>query len=143
MIIDSQLLFSNEQTITSTAASTNVVDLGAVRNLGVGEDLYLVVGVDVAMDDSGSDSTLAVTIETDDNEGFNSATVAQSIGTFSALSVAGTRLVAKLQPDKINERYMRLKYTPGTGDLSAGKFTAFLAKDIQAFTAYADGITIS
>lgn len=143
MIIDHQNLFSDAQAVTADAASTNLIDLGAVRNLGVGENLYVVVQVDVTMDDASDDSTCTVTVESDDAAAFSSATTRQTIGTFAATSAAGTRLVARLQPDVINERFIRLKYTMANGDLSAGSFTAFLVKDLQAYTSYADNITIS
>jgi hypothetical protein len=143
MIFDAHNQFSDAQAVTATAASTNLLDLGAVRNLGAGENLYVAVVCDVAMTDSGSDSTLTVTVETDDNASFSSATTAQTVGTFAALSAIGTSLIARLSPTAINERYMRLKYTTANGDLSTGSFTAFLVKDVQNYTSYADGLTIS
>ncbi len=143
MILDAALLFDNNVAHLTTEAGTDYIDFGAIRNMGVGEPLYFFIVVTTAFTDSGSDSTMTITLETDDNTSFSSATTAQTIGTFSALSAIGTRLVARLQPDKINERYLRVKYTVANGDLSTGKFTAGLVKDIQAFTAYADAITIS
>ena len=143
MYIDAHNLFSDAQAITADAASTNLIDLGAIRNIGVGQPLYVVIVCDVAMTDASSNSTCTVTVETDDNASFSSATTAQTIGTFAALSAAGTRKVALIQPDAVNERYMRLKYTMANGDLSTGSFTAFLTQNIDAYTSYADGITIS
>jgi uncharacterized protein YdbL (DUF1318 family) len=143
MYQDAHNQFSSAQAVTATAASTNLIDLGAIRNMGVGENLYLVVVCTTAMTDAGSDSTLAVTVETDDNSSFSSATTTQTIGTFAAVSAAGTKLVARIQPDQMNERYVRLKYTPANGNLTTGSFTAFITHDIDAYTSYADGITIS
>jgi uncharacterized protein YdbL (DUF1318 family) len=108
MYQDAHNQFSSAQAVTATAASTNLIDLGAIRNMGVGENLYLVVVCTTAMTDAGSDSTLAVTVETDDNSSFSSATTTQTIGTFAAVSAAGTKLVARIQPDQMNERYVRL-----------------------------------
>lgn len=99
MYVDAELQFSDAQAVTASAASTNIVDLGSPRNIGVGCELYLVCAVTTAMTDAGSDSTITVILETDDNDSFSSATTAQTIGTFAATSAAGTRLVAKLQPD--------------------------------------------
>ena len=70
MILDTQLEFSDAQAVTATAVSTNVVDLSSVRDIGVGEELYIRIGVVVAMTDAGSDSTIAVTLETDDAAAF-------------------------------------------------------------------------
>lgn len=143
MYVDAQLLFDEQSEHLTAGASTNVIDFNEARNMGVGQELYLVVVVTEAMTDAGSDSTMAVTVETDDNEGFSSATVAQTIGTFPATSAVGTRLVARLQPDKIDEQYARLAYAPANGDLSTGKFTAFITNTIDAYKSYADNITIS
>lgn len=143
MYVDKENLYSDAQAVTSDVASTNLIDHKAVRDLGTGQDVYVVVLIDVTMDDSGDDSTCTVTIETDDSDAFGSATTAQTIGTFAAVSAAGSVLVAKLQPGAINERYSRLKYTMANGDLSAGTFTAFLTTDIHKWVAYAKGYTIS
>jgi len=143
MIIDSQNLFSDEQAVTAAAASTNLIDLGTERRPGTGENLYIVAQVDEAFTDAGSDSTLLVELESDDNVAFSSPTVRQTIGTFAALAAAGSRLIARYAPETLNERFIRLKYTPANGNLSTGKVTAFVTKDIQAFTAYPDGFTIS
>lgn len=143
MIIDSQLQFSDSQAVTATAASTNLIDFGAIRDMGVGRNLYVVVLCTVAMTDSGSDSTLACTLETDDNSSFSSATTTQTIGTFSAVSAAGTKIVARLNPLQANERYLRVKYTPANGNLTTGSFSAFIVSDADLYTSYADGLTIS
>jgi len=143
MFRDREAQFSGAQAVTAAAASTDYLNLGAIRNLGVGTPIYLVVTCDVAMTDSGSDSTLAVILETDDNASFSSATLAQTVGTFPATSAIGTRLVVALQIDKINEKFLRVYYTPANGNLSAGSFTAFLTPNIDAYTNYADAITIS
>lgn len=143
MFLDAHNLFDDNAQHLTTEASTNLIDLGSARNIGVGEDIYFVIQVDTAFTDSASNSTMAITLETDDNASFSSATTAQTIGTFAALSAAGTRLIAKLQPDAINERYLRVKYTVANGDLSTGKFTSFLTTGIDAITAYPSGFTIS
>lgn len=143
MILDNLLLLSDAQAVTAAAASTNSVDFSQIRNIGVGEDLYLVVACTTAMTDSGSDSTLAVTIETDDNSSFSSATTSATVGTFAALSAAGTQLVYRIPAGVMNERYMQLRYTPSGGNLTTGSFDAFITHDVQQYTSYADNITIS
>ncbi len=143
MILDAHNLFSDAQAITATAASTNLIDLSSIRDIGVGRELYLIVIVDVAFTDAGSDSTIAVTIETDSTAAFGSAATIQTIGTFAALAAIGTRLVARLAPDASWEQFIRLKYTAANGDLSTGSLTAALILDLQAFTAYAIGYTVS
>lgn len=144
MYVDAQLTFSDAQAVTATAASTNYVDTGPLfsgnlgRNLGVGDRLYIVVSCDVAMTDSSSDSTIAVTLQTDDNTSFSSATTLLTIGTFAALSAVGTALVAPL-PIGAYERYIRLYYTAANGDLTTGSYTASIVKDISQWTSTAQG----
>jgi hypothetical protein len=143
MILDAQNLFSDEQAITVTAASSNIIDLGVERRIGTGEPLHVDVLLDEAMTDAGSDSTITVTLESDDNSGFASPAVVATIGTFAALSAAGTRKLLIIPPDVSTERFIRLNYTVANGALTTGKVTAFVALGIDAYRSYADNITIS
>lgn len=143
MILDKELLFDDSAAHLTTEASTNYVDLAAVRRLGNGRPIYFFAIVDTAFTDSSSNSTMTLTLETDDNTSFSSATTAQTVGTFAALSAIGTRLAVALQLDTINERYLRLKYTVANGDLTTGAFTAGLVLDVQLWDAYASGFSIS
>jgi hypothetical protein len=143
MIADAQNLYADDQAITATAVSENVIDHGVARNLGVGERIWLIVIVTVAFTDAGSDSTVAVTLETDDNVGFGSATVTKTLGTFAALSAVGTRFAVPLGVDEIDEQFSRLNFTVAGGSLTTGSLWAALVKDIGAFTAYPDNITIT
>lgn len=142
MFVDGELLFSNEQAVTAAAASTNALDLGAVRDIGVGKQLYVVVVVTEAMTDASSNSTLAVALETDSTDTFT-PDVTRTLFTFPALSAVGTAKFAPIGPDDMNLRYAQLKYTPANGDLSTGKFTAFITADIQKYKAYPDNVTIT
>ena len=143
MIIDAQLLFSDEQAITATAASTNIIDLGEERRIGTGEPLYLVASLDEAMADAGSDSTITVTLESDSTSAFSSPATVMTLGTFAATSAAGTALKGVLPPDVPTERFIRLNYTVANGNLSAGKVTAEIVKSVDAWRAYPDAVTIS
>ena len=137
---DQNLTFdSNAQQLT-TAASTNIVDLNTVRNIGAGTPVYVESLVRTAMADSGSDSTMTLTVETDDNTSFSSATTVQTIGTFAATSAAGTKLSVALQVSDLYERYIRVKYTVANGNLTAGKFSTYLTATPESNTQYADGI---
>ena len=144
MIMDSQLLFSDEQAVTAAADSTNVVDLGVARDIGI-SDLWLFLLVTETMDDTGDDSTLAVTLVTDDNAALSSDSVVMSLVTIPALTAAGTIYFWRIPTEILvaYERYLALAYTPGNGNLSAGKFTAGIVKDIQHWTAFASGFSVS
>ena len=143
MILDKQLVFSDAQAVTASANSSNILDLSAIRDVGTGENLYLVVVCVVAMTDGSSNSTVAVTLASDDNESLSTPTTRMTIGTFAALSAAGTRFVARLQPEVLGiERYLGVVYTVANGDLTTGSFDAFICHDVDLSKAYADGVTI-
>jgi hypothetical protein len=111
--------------------------------MGVGDHTYAVALVTTAFTDGSSDSTLEVKLQSDNDVAFGSVDSEQILGTFSALAAAGSKLVAQLQVDKINSRYLRGYYTPANGNLTTGAVSLFLVKDIDAITAYANGYTIA
>lgn len=144
MILDELNMLSNAQAITATAVSTNSIDLGAADiDLGSGENLYVHLNVDTAFTDSGSDSTVTVTLHTDDDPALGSGTDVQTLGTFAALSAAGTKIIARIQPNLTLLRYVGVKYTLANGNLTTGAISAYVAKDVDTSKAYADNITIS
>lgn len=144
MYVDSQLLFCDALAITSAVGSTNTLDLSAIRDIGSGRPLFLVVTVDVAMTDGSSNSTLAVAIEGDSTTTIT-PDATQDVLTIPAVSAAGAIFIVALSPTlaPLQYRYIRLKFTPANGDLTTGSFTAFLALDVQNYKSYADNITIS
>ncbi len=142
MMYDKHLTFGTDQAVTATAASTDIVDLGVVRDIGNGEPLELVVLCTEAATAAGA-ATVTFTFETDDNSGFSSAaTLAATTAIGKASLTAGTEVLRVKVPLGV-ERYLRMNYTVATGPLTAGKFTAFLAEERQANTAYASGFTVS
>ena len=143
MYFDAQNLYSEDQAIVATAVSTNRINHGAARQLGIGEPMWLAVFLTVAMTDAGSDSTVTVTLETDTLTAFPSATITVTLPVFPAVSPVGTRRLHRLGEGDINEQFSRLRYTVAGGDLSTGSFFSALTKDIDAFTAYARGYTVS
>lgn len=144
MYVDGQLLFSDAQAVTAAAASTNTVDLGIARDIGTGQDLYVVVVCDVAMTDGSSDSTLDVILYGDSTTTFT-PDAQQTLFQFPALSAAGTVKYAKLDPGSapLQYQYIQLYYSPNNGNLTTGSFTAFITTDVQKYASYANGYTIS
>lgn len=148
MFMDSDLLFSDAQAVTATAASTNYYDTGPLftgntgRNLGVSE-LYFSISVDVAMTDSGSDSTIAVSLETDDNTSFSSIATVATLVTIPALTAAGTKYFVKvpIATTVPYERYLQIKYTTANGNLTTGSFTVALVKNIDNWTSYVSAVS--
>lgn len=142
MILDGQNLLSEDQVITASAGSSNCIDLSEIRDIAIGEQLFAVFVVTEAFTDGSSDSTVAVTLQVDDNSSFTSATDAQVIGTFGALSAIGARLVVPLALDVLIEQYLRAYYTVANGNLSTGKIFGFITKDVYAVRNYASGFLV-
>lgn len=144
MYVDSQLQLSDAQAVTASADSTNLIDFSIARDIGTGENLYLVTVVDVALTDSGSDSTVAVTIQGD-----STATITPDASlvayTIPAVAAAGSVYYHKLDPGSapLQYRYVNVNYAVSGGDLTTGSFTTFLTTDIQKVTNYASGFTVS
>ncbi|MNJ23103.1 hypothetical protein D3C77_174810 [compost metagenome] len=148
MYVDKQAEFSDSQAVTATAISTNVYDLfpignsvnsNIVRDIGVGEDVYLVVQVDTTAAAAGA-ATVVITLESSAAAGLTSSTVHFTSATYAIADLAGGKtLIAVKLPAGSYQRYVGVRYTVGTGPLTAGAFSAFFAKDIQAFRAYVKG----
>ena len=83
MFLDGQNLYSDAQALTATAASTNLIDHGSDRDLGIGEPLVAVIVVDVALDDTNADETYSAVVQTDDNSSFSSAA---TVATFPTMT---------------------------------------------------------
>ena len=130
MIIDYNLQFSDAQSVTADAASTNIIDLGSDRDIGVGEDMKIALNFDVAM--GGTSPTLAVLVQTDDNSSFSSATTVLTSRSIASAAIGDT-LVLGL-PDT-NERYVRLYYDVG-GTSPTMTLSASVVKDAQQWQSY-------
>lgn len=144
MYVDAQLLLSDAQAVTASADSTNTIDLSSVRDIGTGKSLYMVTVCDVAMTDSGSDSTVTVALQGDSTTTITpDATF--NLYSFAATSAAGTVKYAKLDPDSgpLQYRYINVNYTVANGNLTTGSFTTFITTDIAKYESYANGYTIS
>jgi hypothetical protein len=122
--VDAQNLYSDAQALTVTAVSTNIIDHGQDRNLGIGTPLDVVVTIDVAAAGGG---TLTITLQTDDNAAFSSAaTVATTAAIAAATLVAGYQLIIPVPPDTLMERFSRLNYTLAT--MTGITVTSFLTQ---------------
>ncbi|EPM1357917.1 Bbp16 family capsid cement protein [Klebsiella pneumoniae] len=147
MYLDKQAEFSDSQAVTATAISTNVMDLNTAFNynagvdIGTGEDVYLVVQVDAAAAAAGA-ATVQVTLESSAAAGLTSSTVHFTSANYALTDLtAGKTLFSVKLPSGTYLRYLGVRYTVGTGPLTAGSFSAFLVKDVEAWRAYARNYT--
>jgi hypothetical protein len=126
MILDAQQKFSDAQALTASAASTNSIDLIAARDLFAGEDLVVLISVDVAADVADANETYAFALQTDDNSGFSSPTTLASRTIAGAELTAGSKHTIPVPAEADVEQYIRLSYTLG-GTTPSITVTAFLA----------------
>jgi hypothetical protein len=126
MLFDQQLLFSDAQSVTATANSTNILDTAGPRDPGAGETLQLVVMVTEAAAAAGS-ATVEFVLETASDAAFTSPAQLFSSGAVgkAALTLGARTVSASVPPGA--QRYLRVAYRVTNGPLTAGKFTAGLA----------------
>lgn len=121
MIFDSTFLFSDNQAITATANSENTIDLGVTRDIGKGVPIPLRIQV---TEDFAGLTDLTVSVESGNNEPLPSAPViATSPPIPVAELVAGAEFTIQYMPVG-TFRYIRLKYTVGGTNATAGAVTA-------------------
>lgn len=143
MILDKDNLFSDEQALTATAASENVIDLGDARDMGNGEPIELLVVVNETFDSAADGATLTIAVQTDDVEGFGSPTTVQESVTIAEADLAAGEQVFKVKLASADyQRYLRLNYTVGTEDFTAGSLTAGLILDRQNYKTYPSGFSV-
>jgi hypothetical protein len=138
-MLDRQNLFSNDQSITASANSTDVIDLGSSsRDVGAGETNNVLVQVTEAFNNLTS---LTVTLQTASTENFASP-VQLNAGTIALASlVVGAKFSIGAIPRGVL-RYLRLAYTVIGSAPSTGKITAGVAVDgsSQDTVIYADAL---
>lgn len=128
MYIDKALQVSNEQAVTASAASTDVIDFGQVNpDLGMCDQCNMVITTDEAATAAGAATVTFSVQDSADNSTFADVAVTAAIG--KATLVAGYQHVIPM-PTKLR-RYCRVYYTVGTGPLTAGKFSAQVVTGIQ------------
>lgn len=142
MILDKNLQFSDAQAVTTTAVSTNTVDLGTTERQR-GEPIFVDFSVDTAATAAGA-ATVTFQIVTDDNAALSSpAVVAATAAIGKATLVAGYRISLPVPPGIALERYLGVQYTVATGPLTAGAFSANMMLDDQLDHSFPAAITYS
>lgn len=146
-MLDKQNEFSDSQAVTVTAISTNVIDTMAgfgpgvtsatTSNLGGPEAIYLVIEVDTTFTAGGA-ATLIASLESDSTA--NLATSPTVHFTTAAIPVASLTAKSKVAvvglPFGAYEKYLGVRYTVGTGPMTAGAISAYLTRDPSFWVAY-------
>lgn len=124
-LMDVQAMFSDKQVVTATAFGSNFYDTQAIkRNIGrAGQRLK--VTNDVGVTAAGAATVTVEVIGADNSDGTGNTTVIASSGAIPKATLAAAGAVAlDLSIPDTNQRYIGVRYTIGTGPLTAGSFTA-------------------
>jgi len=138
MIIDTSLVFSNQQAVTVSAPSTNMLDLGVtgtpygatlplVREIAHGRPVELVVAVGQAF---AGLTSLQVSVQ-NSPDGVTWTTVDSGAAIPAASLVAGYLFPVPKIVQQANARYLQLYYTV-VGTATAGTINAEIVADRQS-----------
>ena len=139
--IDQNLVMSDAQAVTSTAVSTKSIDTAtALRDIGAGEPVELVVVITTTVAASGGASTTTFALQDSaDNTTFTDVVVGPAIAKGSL--VAGYEALRIRLPAGLR-RYIAMNYTVATNDWTAGAVTAYLNLNRQNNVARPSGFTV-
>lgn len=143
MITDKLLRVSDSQALTTTAVSTDKVDLSIARDIGEGENLYMNFCVPTAL--TGGTSVKFEVVVADDAAISSNVTVVGSSDAVAAASlVAGFNQAVRINPiiGSLGKRYLAARYTI-VGTFSAGAVIADIVHGIQdGKKSYASGFAV-
>lgn len=143
MITDALLRVSDAQALTTTAVSTNTIDLVQARDMGEGRDLYFNFAMITA---AAGGTSVKFEVISSAAAALTSPTV---IGSSDAIVTAslpiGTNVAVRVNPAlaSLGQRYLGTRYTI-VGTYTGGTVTADLVTDIQdGKKFYASGFSVT
>ena len=142
MITDKLLRVSTDQALTTTAVSTDTIDLSIARDIGEGQDLFMNFAVTAALT-GGTSVKFEVISSAAANLG-TPTVIGSSDAIVTADLVAGKNVAVRINPQiaSTGQRYLGARYTI-SGTYSAGTVTADVVMDIQdGKKFYASGFTV-
>ena len=143
MITDKLLRVSEDQALTTTAVSTNTIDLSVARDVGEGESLYMNFAVTAAL--TGGTSVKFEVISSASADLSSPTVLGSSDAIVSASLVAGKNVAVRINPNiaSTGQRYLGARYTI-VGTYTAGTVTADVVMSIQdGKKFYASGFTVA
>ena len=142
MITDKLLRVSEDQAITTTAVSTDTIDLSVARDIGEGTALYMNFAVTTAL---ANGTSVKFEVITSANANLSSPTVIGSSDVIlTAALTEGKNIVVRLNPEIAGkgQRFLGARYTVA-GTFNAGKVTADVVETIgDGRKYYASGFTV-
>ena len=143
MITDKLLRGSEDQAVTSSAYSTNTVDLSVARDVGEGTALYMNFAVTTAL---ANGTSVKFEVITSASANLGSPTViGSSDAVLTAALTLGKNVVVRFNPEIAGkgQRYLGARYTI-SGTFNAGKVTADVVETIgDGRKFYASGFTVA
>ena len=140
MILSAEQLFSDDQAVTATAVSTNVIDLGvpgtpygavAPLNQDVGKGAPVPVLIQVT-EDFATLTSLTITLEVDSTADLATAPVVVDTQTIAVADLlAGKQTFMQYLPNGLDKRYMGVRYTVTGSAATAGQITAGISMGNQ------------
>lgn len=121
-LVDAILIFSDEQAITATAASTNVIDFGeANANLGAGTPLIINFIITEAF---ATCNSLQISLQ----QGSTSTPATELINLPAILTASLTKgaYIPEIMIPSQHLRYLRLYYTIAGSNATTGKIFAYI-----------------
>lgn len=151
MILDSNLCFDAAVALTATRASTNVIDLSNSRDMGIGEELPIMIIGDGLFASAGGTATLQIAAQySTDNVTYVDAALSPVMTIAQLNSTDGQPYLFPVdwpRPKKGSLlgalRYIRLYYTVGTQDFTAGSLQAYLVLGRQDVVYYPRNYSVS
>jgi hypothetical protein len=142
MITDQLLRVSTDQALTTTAVSTDTIDLSVARDMGEGGDLYMNFAVTTAL--AGGTSVKFEVISSASANLGSPTVIGSTDAIVTASLVAGYNTAVRINPQvaSLGQRYLGARYTI-SGTYTSGKVTADVVLDIQdGRKFYPSGVTV-
>jgi len=140
MILSAKQLFSDNQAVTATAVSTNVIDLGtpgtphgaaAALKYDIGKGTPIPILVQVTAD-FATLTSLTITLEVSAATGMTSPVVLAEETIAVADLVAGKQMFNQVLPQGADLRYLAVRYTVTGSNATAGTITAGVSMGNQS-----------
>jgi hypothetical protein len=144
MITDATLRVSADQALTTTAVSTNTIDLSIARDMGESNDLYMNFAVTAALT-GGTSVKFEVIGATNAALSSGVVVLGSSDAVVTASLVTGYNTAVRINPQiaSTGQRYLGARYTI-SGTYSAGTVTADVVETIQdGKKFYASGFVVA
>ena len=128
MLIDSLLVLSDAQAITTTAVSTSVVDQGAAAD-AVAPGSWVEFLIDTTFTSNGA--TVQFELQTATDEAFTSPITLFLTGAIAVATLIAGYRVARFHIPLGAKRFLRGNYTVASGPAAAGKVDCRIVNDVD------------